>query len=230
MPNGSVEFVLQFGNLYENQARGGFIEPRAAIFGPLNSVNIIRPLGRAELAGIRFKPGALHYLTRVPAHLLVNEILTPGEVDYLFTASEISQLLDFGTERAIHFFDQMLLKKMSKADCTQDSRVSHAMSLLDGGDKFESVGKLHKEVCLSARQFETVFKTYIGFSAKKYARIQRFNKALNLLMHRQPFDLTEVSNRFSYYDQSHFINEFKEFSGLSPGQFIQRHRGNFIFD
>ena len=68
---------------------------------------------------------------------------------------------------------------------------------------------------LSTRQFERKFKAYSGFSPKLFSRIIRFQDALNAYG-TSPASLTEVAYNCGYYDQSHFIHDFKEFSGEHP--------------
>ena len=68
----------------------------------------------------------------------------------------------------------------------------------------------------SHRQFERNFKEQTGFTAKKFSRIIRFNSLMREQRNTQT-SLTEIALDFGYYDQSHFINDFKSFSGYSPG-------------
>jgi AraC-like DNA-binding protein len=78
-----------------------------------------------------------------------------------------------------------------------------------------SIKKLLSDVSLSQRQFERTFKEQVGFSAKLFARIIRFNSLITKSDWKEK-SLTEIALDFGYYDQSHFIHEFKEFSGVNP--------------
>lgn len=72
---------------------------------------------------------------------------------------------------------------------------------------------------LSLRQFQRKFKLYAGFSPKLYARIIRFGAAMN--QYGKDFhSLTDLAYECGYYDQSHFIHEFKQFSGHHPHRFF----------
>lgn len=90
--------------------------------------------------------------------------------------------------------------------------VIHTKGMVD-------IQKLADGCCLSIRQFERVFKEYSGFSPKLFARIIRFNATISS---SEPAiaSLTEIAYQFGYYDQSHFIQDFKEFSGYSPGSYF----------
>jgi len=85
-----------------------------------------------------------------------------------------------------------------------------------GGAK--KVQQLHSEAYLSLRQFERVFRHYTGMTPKSFTRISRFHMALE--QYGQQNSLTQVAYHCGYYDQSHFIHDFKEFSGLHPKTFF----------
>lgn len=82
-----------------------------------------------------------------------------------------------------------------------------------------TVDRLADQFCLSTRQFERNFKEYAGFSPKLFTRITRFHAALD---HYGSPDksLTQIAHECGYYDQSHFIHDFNEFSGYSPRQYF----------
>lgn len=78
-----------------------------------------------------------------------------------------------------------------------------------------NIGNLARKACLSQRQFERKFKETVGFTPKTFSRIVRFNS----LLWNYPIEsksLTEIAYEFGYYDQSHFIHDFKQFSGYNP--------------
>lgn len=82
-----------------------------------------------------------------------------------------------------------------------------------------NIGSLASQACLSSRQFERSFKQFAGFTPKLYSRIIRFQSALEAFGQKQK-SLTEIAYDCGYYDQSHFIHDFKEFSGFHPGQYF----------
>jgi transcriptional regulator GlxA family with amidase domain len=73
--------------------------------------------------------------------------------------------------------------------------------------------------CLSLRQFQRRFKELSGFPPKLYARIIRFGAAMQRYGNNFR-SLTDIAYECGYYDQSHFIHDFKEFSGYHPKQYF----------
>lgn len=82
-----------------------------------------------------------------------------------------------------------------------------------------NVKDLAYQCCISQRHFERNFKEHTGFSAKSFSRIIRFNALLSKLDYPNK-SFTEIALDFGYYDQSHFINDFKAFSGYSPKEYF----------
>ncbi|MCE7065418.1 helix-turn-helix domain-containing protein [Dyadobacter sp. CY326] len=78
-----------------------------------------------------------------------------------------------------------------------------------------NVQRLAEQSFLSTRQFERKFKAFSGFSPKLYLRIIRFQHALDAYGSKDK-SLTEIAYECGYYDQSHFIHDFKAFSGQHP--------------
>lgn len=81
------------------------------------------------------------------------------------------------------------------------------------------VEALAKQVFQSTRQFERTFKQFAGFNPKLFSRIIRFQTALGEY-HNKDKSLTEIAYECGYYDQSHFIQDFKEFSGHNPKEYF----------
>ncbi|MGH2569513.1 MAG: helix-turn-helix domain-containing protein, partial [Bacteroidota bacterium] len=73
---------------------------------------------------------------------------------------------------------------------------------------------------VSRRQFERKFKEHSGFNPKLYSRIVRFQRTVSKYRNGSHRTLTELAYECGYYDQSHFIHDFKEFSGYHPKQFF----------
>lgn len=83
-----------------------------------------------------------------------------------------------------------------------------------------SVRDLCRHFNLSERQFERKFREYSGFTPKKYMRLVRFSDACNQYAVTNQKTLTEVAQSCGYYDQSHFIKEFRAFSGYAPAEYF----------
>jgi len=82
-----------------------------------------------------------------------------------------------------------------------------------------SVKELSQKHFLSERQFERQFLKFSGFAPKLFSRIVRFQSAMAQYGNNEK-SLTEIAFETGYYDQSHFIHDFKEFSGHLPKEYF----------
>src|SRR5690606_6859358 len=79
-----------------------------------------------------------------------------------------------------------------------------------------NIDRIAQMACMSTRNFERKCNERLGMPAKMYARIARFHKAYKLLESRPTISWTELTYELGYYDQTHFIKDFKEFSKCTP--------------
>ncbi len=103
---------------------------------------------------------------------------------------------------------QFDIKDMEKAA----ERIRHCQGNIN-------IEKLAGDFCYSHKQFNRLFKEFVGFNPKSFARIVRFENILKY--HKNYGSLTKLAHSYGYHDQSHFIREFKSFSGYSPGEFFK---------
>jgi AraC-like DNA-binding protein len=80
-----------------------------------------------------------------------------------------------------------------------------------------SVDKVASLACLSVRQFERISKDRIGMPPKLFARLVRFSKAYRMRENSAQLSWTSIAHQCGYFDQMHFIRDFKEFAGVAPG-------------
>ncbi len=112
------------------------------------------------------------------------------------------------------FFEQRLAKIKD-----QYNPVFGAICNIVHNNISNPVKKTASEYYLSERQFERQFIRYAGMSPKLFSRIVRFHRALEMY-DRQKKSLTQIAYDCGYYDQSHFIHDFREFSGQQPGEYF----------
>jgi AraC-like DNA-binding protein len=116
----------------------------------------------------------------------------------------------------IHIFSAYLHKKLW--DKKVETGFAACVQKILTADKWMPVKELAAYSNISQRQLERKFKDYVGFSPKLFSRIVRFQSSLKEYKPKQP--LTHIAYDCGYYDQSHFIHDFKQFSGYHPKQYF----------
>jgi AraC-like DNA-binding protein len=100
--------------------------------------------------------------------------------------------------------------------------VLHALRIFARAPHRTTVAAVAEQTDLSRKRFIQVFSEQVGFRPKLYLRVARFQRALSQIARAPDVDWGDVAERNGYYDQSHFVNDFGEFSGLSPTVYFKR--------
>lgn len=83
-----------------------------------------------------------------------------------------------------------------------------------------SVENLAGIACLGKKQYGRLFREYVGMNPKEYGRIARFQRSLRM-MQLGSCDYAGITYANGYSDQSHFIRDFRQFSGMTPKQLTE---------
>lgn len=118
------------------------------------------------------------------------------------------------------FFIKLLSNDYNKFDF---KRIDYAMELIKSLRGRISIEKLADETCWSRKQFERKFSKHIGATPKKYLRTIRLQYSLFLKSKNRDMDILDIAFQCGFYDQAHFINDFKMLTGLTPKQFFDNH-------
>jgi methylphosphotriester-DNA--protein-cysteine methyltransferase len=106
-------------------------------------------------------------------------------------------------------------------------RKSHSIASGNGAKPIRTVAH---EVGISERGLERRFKRYVGLTPKTFSRITRFQRVLKALESTANPTTLDAALDLGYFDQSHLINDFRQFSGASPSVFFERsHRMTELF-
>lgn len=176
--------------------------------------------GNAAIFGIQFYPYAIPYLFSTPS-----EELTDERADLRALLGIAGQHLEEQLMNAVTFDERaMIITRFFESRIREiEDRDKRMVSVIHNINKVGGVLKtesLAREVHLSERQFERKFKALTGFSPKSYARIVRFEHALqHFIDHPKP--LTDLALISGYYDQAHFNHDFKHFTGYSPKAYYE---------
>lgn len=94
-----------------------------------------------------------------------------------------------------------------------------------------TVKNISEEICLSERQLRRVSAEWLGMNTEEFIMYNRYLKCLNML-HFSKKNLTEIGLLAGYYDQSHFIREFKSFTNITPKKYREANKeipGHIIY-
>lgn len=119
----------------------------------------------------------------------------------------------------IHILQDFLIARLSTSKA--DPVIAGCINYIQHASGNLSVGQLNGYAGFSQRQLSRIFRQSLGLSPKAYLRVSRFIQSLNHLNKYSNYSLTDVALRSGYYDQAHFIRDYKEFTGSTPGMVVR---------
>lgn len=170
--------------------------------------------------GVSFQPHALHTFFGINAADLTDQMPDIGLLDKTKIPALLLEAKDHLERISIlsHYFYKRIA--MAKGDAI----INHLFQgdWADRLDNEKSLAAIASHYHISERQLQRKFKQNVGVSARKFARIAKFESSLRALADTEYGSLTQVAYDLDYTDQSHFIKDFKLFSGLSPYEFVRQ--------
>jgi AraC-like DNA-binding protein len=104
------------------------------------------------------------------------------------------------------------------------NEVSWAWSEIERPGDGTTIGGIAEELGWGKKRLIARFREQIGVAPKTAARVVRFSRAVRALEDAQEPYWAAVALECGYYDQSHMVREFRDFAGMTPGEFVALRR------
>lgn len=167
-----------------------------------------------------FKPYSLQTLFGVPAPQLTDKPVDLNLLKRSNVAGLQEQLLNYDSvEDRINQLDNYICNLIAAAK-KGSTIIKYATARIGQNSSKKILGLVQRELCITERTFERLFEKNIGVSPNLYRRICQFNKAFHQLNNRSFYKLTDIAFANGYTDQSHFIRSFKEFTNITPKDYL----------
>ena len=225
LPSGTVELVI---NLCQDEVRiHNPSQPHlykrlsgAVIAGTYSRVFVVDAMQQESMLGVHFRPGgAFPFLGAMTSEVLDRHV----NLADLWGASALAlreRLVELTTPRErFEVMEEILIERLAR--CPKRHLAVPATLDVLGAGTGASVRDLAREVGLCHRRFIQVFTAQVGLTPKLFCRLLRFQRVRNLLEIRTP-DWAQLALTCGYFDQSHLINDFQEFSGSSPTEYLRQ--------
>lgn len=212
LPLGTVELVINLGS-------GRTAE--AGISGPQSRSLIIERTAQDELLGIHFNLGGAFPFLGFPCGDLHNLDLTLAD---LWGERKVRELLSLLQTAATAEMKFQVLEKWLLLAATRPLEhhpaVSFAVKEFQRDPGLRTSAEMAARVGLSQRRFIQIFRDEVGLTPKLFCRVQRFQAVIKTIGRRETVDWLDLALSRGYFDQAHFIHDFREFSGLTPSEYL----------
>lgn len=203
---------------------------RSGIFG-VTSGKFVRVLeGTGSVFGIKFRPGAFHPLLRSSVSQITDTIMPLHDL--------------FGAD-GIAYEEEMLslTNDPDKIECAERFLTAHIPDHKEGNiesDTIELINTIIDRVIrqkdilrvedisaqfsIGVRSLQRMFEMFVGVPPKWIIRRYRLFEAVDAMNSGAEADLAQLALQLGYFDQAHFINDFKAMVGVSPGDYLKNRR------
>jgi AraC-like DNA-binding protein len=186
-----------------------------------------------QCVGVSFKPGGAYPFLGLPLSELQNQIVPLDTIWGSFAAEIRERLYTAPTIQArFGLLEQLFLARLYDTAPLVRCRgaplalkaVQYAMDEIARRHGTLSIRELSERMGMSQKHLILQFKRMVGFPPKELGRLYRFAGILASIDLTHPVDWTLVAHQFRYHDQSHFIRDFKEFTGHTPTDYLRLRR------
>jgi AraC-like DNA-binding protein len=227
LPDGSMGLVINLAQdevrIYDRQNHERFERFRGAVIcGAQSEFFVIDTASQAAVIGVSFKPGGAFPFLGMPSTEFKDRHVCPGDVWGLEAGHLREHVLEAATpEGKFDVLERFLLAK-AHGKLRRHPAVNYALREFSGVPHTRTIAEVTDQIGLSARRFIEVFSNEVGLTPKLFCRVRRFQQALNLSRVGFSVEWADVAASCGYFDQAHFIRDFRGFSGINPMAYLGR--------
>lgn len=201
----------------------------ANICGSVIRSRMIHLQAGSEYFGVRFLP----YQEVLRSNYMVKEIVDKEVplIDMISIQHTTIEkiILAEGFQERVGLFKELIGKVVFPSDGSMNI-IGQVLNKIYESKGNMNISQLAGKVGYSTRYIRKQFKESIGISPKRFSQIVRYQSALNMLLKMKNFTIWDIINENGYYDQAHFIHEFKSFGSLTPREYTEKFFGKLRCD
>jgi|SRR5690348_12635688 len=212
LPNGNLQIII---DLSAGARRRG---SATIVVGARMRYEILDPTALDEVLGVELQPGGFPALFGDRADLVFEQTVA---LDALWRETTVvERLADAATpSEKLAVFDMLLARRL-RGGAERSAPVDRAIEYFRR--ERGTVASCARSVGISERRLSQAFREQVGLPPKSWCRLRRFQSALRVLHSGIEIPWAELALECGYYDQSHFANEFRAFSGIDPTTYSRR--------
>lgn len=230
LPGTGKELIFHYADpfLVRGQSGGTRHTPQAHILCVRRNIVKLAPGGETGFFAIRFRAGAFRHFSPVPlAEIAALQDPLPDASLFLGKdARELRSAMSGSSSfsQRVVLAETWLLRRLRKRS-QRDAAIDKASSLLYYAPDHARPSRVAAAIGLGPRQFQREFKAAMNMSPKAFLRLVRLQRVIRSILLANGSNILDAAIAEGYYDQPHFIREFKEFTNETPAAFFHNGRG-----
>lgn len=230
--SGSIEIMFNLGDDGPQQLNNGNLikQPDIQLWGQTIQPFTFTSFGKHSMFGIRFFPHTAACFFDERVEEFNDQVIDFNDIGGKETITLHSKLTEAKSPaRRIELVEAFLRKRLLRFHDKfgRLKLVNSIMQDLSKDDFFENINSVSSRYGISSRYLQKIFLSYSGLSPNLYSKIARFQKSIHLVAAPKS-TLTTIAHQCGYFDQSHFIKDFKFFTGSTPSQFSPESSSDFF--
>ncbi|HVT42757.1 MAG TPA: helix-turn-helix domain-containing protein [Thermoanaerobaculia bacterium] len=214
LPDGCSELIFHFAEPYREVCHGEPVrQPASLLVAAVDRPIWIIPAARSEVFAVRFQPGAVSQFFAPASIAEVTGGVHPARDVLPFLAALQERFAPIGDAERAALMSARLRAELARRLV---SRADPLLVALRSSHGTVSIESLAADAGISLRQAERRIRSLAGVGPKRLARVLRFHAAVESLLHAPETALLE-----GYFDQSHWIRDFREFAETTPAAFLR---------
>jgi AraC-like DNA-binding protein len=225
LPTGEMQIVI---NLLEDRS---YVYDRdnparcqtfrgSLLSGAHSQYQVIDTAEQESVIGVHFRPGGAFPFLGMPAGELRDTTVSLDEVWGAGAIELRDQLLEASTPQArFSILEQVLADQLARG-FDHHAAVGFALHRFMAAPQVTTIAGVSQQIGLSPKRFIQAFRDETGFTPKVFCRIRRFQQALDRMEGRRNVTWANVALDCGYFDQAHFIHDFRAFSGINPSTYL----------
>ena len=228
LPLPALDLKINFGGGFQvydaNQNKPFTTLTESWVLGLWTTYHMVDWPSDLEYLGVSFKPGGAYRFLGLPLSELQNQVVSLDAIWGPFAAELRERLYAAPTIQArFALLEQFLLARLCEAPPGLKA-VQYAVAEIARQHGTLSIRELSERLGMSQKHLIVQFKKMVGCTPKELGRLYRFADVLASIDLTQPVDWTLVAHQFYFHDQSHFIRDFRDFTGHTPTDYLRLRR------
>lgn len=228
LPNGDTEILIDFHDtpqyIYDNHSLKEIQACHHVWASGLRTEPITIPAGnKSEMMVISFKKGQAAPFFPFPMDEIADSVVDADLVwglDFAFLREKVLETRDIDVR--FRLVEDFLIQKFH-SQLELNPCVAYAIGEMGERPDALSIKRMNEKIGYSQKHFIEIFRRQVGVTPKSYLKIMRFQKAIRTIDAADVVDWRQVSLACGFYDQAHFINDFRHFSGFTPSHYARIH-------
>ena len=224
-PSGDMEVIFNLGaGTWETAADNRFIKtPQVELWGQVTKPLAVRSTGKHTMLGIRFLTHSASYFFDEEIGLFNDHVTNLCDVMGNAATQLHAQLMEAPVaEERIQLVANFLLQRLAANEkkAYYINKVADILTSIQRDADENNIGSIASTHNITPRYLHKLIYKHTGLSPKSFTKISRFQQSLKLIS-KNKRGLTSIAYDCGYFDQSHFIRDFKSFTGVTPSAYLE---------